>query len=234
MATTRRDHVYLRCQRVDVDECAALGGRVVTELAVSVCAPTLHVTARRECTTVAAAGRDGGNTGRESGNADRRRAIDATAIANLSAGVIAPAFEATAEADGAAVIAARRNDVHAIGQSDRIDRHRALRGAAVAQLAAAVQAPTFDAAPGSERAGVCRARRNRRHARRQAADIDRCAVRRDGAVAELTIAVRAPTFDATDRGQCTGVQTTRGNRSNAAGQATDIDRYIARRGGGVT
>ena len=102
---------------------------------------------------------------------------------------------------------------------------------AVAELTIVIVSPALDAATRRQRTGVRTSSGNRADAARQAADVDRRQLLIRRAVAELTIVIVSPALDAAACGQRTSMEKARGNRTDAARQATDVDgcEFVCRR-----
>ncbi len=146
-------------------------------------------------------------------------------VTELAGGVVAPALHAPAVQQRAGVVVARRDGCDAAGEPRHRDRLQGVRVRAVADLAVRVVAPAHDAAGVQQRAGVIPAGRDGRDAAAEPEDVDRGLAQGARAIAELPVAVVAPTLDATTGGEgATGIEAER-DRCDAVMQRVDVGRH---------
>ena len=127
--------------------------------------------------------------------------------------------ECRADGDRVAAVHARDREPRRRPDDEDARRERPRAHRAVAELAFVVLAPAHHADLGDHRARVILAGRDRRHAAREAAHVDRRRTLRRRAVAELAAGVESPALDAAGRRQRAGVREARRDRGDAARQA---------------
>src|SRR5439155_1604562 len=142
----------------------------------------------------------------------------------------APALDAAAARERAAVEATGGDRGHAAGHAGDVDRRQAVARRSVAELAGVVGAPALDAACASERAAVLQADRDRSHASTQAGDVHPAHAVTGTPAPHLALAVCAPALDAAGARERAAVVVAGGDCGHAAAQAGDVDRREASAG----
>src|SRR3990172_5015039 len=164
---------------VDVDRDAALGHRVVSELAVFVGAPALDPAASRQRTGVVVARGDRADAAREARDVDGDVAV-------------APALDSAAARQRAGVPGARGNRADATREARNVDRAAAVGRRAAAKLPIMAGPPALSPPAAREGASVVGARGDCADAAREARDLDRPGAVGRRAVPELAVLVGAP------------------------------------------
>src|SRR5439155_794475 len=131
----------------------------------------------------------------------------------------APALDPTRARQRACVGVGSGDRGHAARKAGDLDGRESVAPGAVADSPARVEAPALDPTRARQRARLVTAGGDRGHAARKAGDADRGAPAAPGAVAELSVAVAAPTHDPTRGRQRARVLEPRGDCGHAVRKA---------------
>ena len=186
--------------------------RVIPELTRTVQTPTLHSPTREQRTRMRLTQRDTGGSDEpgEACNADRGSRGDGRSVAELTVRVVAPALDG-AVAEQRAGVAVSGGHCHRVRHTSHGDRADRIERRAVAQLTVDVVSPTLHAAVGQQRAAPVAVPGSHRHRVGNSGHADGRQRRGSGPVAELTVAVVAPTLHPAGLEHCARVTVTTRN-----------------------